>query len=107
MAESKLPLRKWLFAAYFFFYTARKGISSVQPGKMIGVTQKTAWFLSHRIREAMKDGGLLSGIVEVDETYVGGSDRNRHANKKYTCLLRVPPTAAAARITVAIVPVNS
>lgn len=82
MACSKIPLRKWLFAAYMF-YTARKGISSIQLAKMIGVTQKTAWFLAHRIREGMQESGLLSGILEVDETYVGGSDRNRHARKKY------------------------
>ena len=82
MAESKLPLRKWLFAMYFH-HTARKGVSSIQIAKMLGVTQKTAWFLMHRLRESMTDNSPLGGIVEVDETYVGGSDRNRHANKKY------------------------
>ncbi len=83
MESSKLPLRKWLFALYFL-YTARKGVSSIQLAKMLGTTQKTAWFLMHRLREFMGVGGdPLAGVVEVDETYVGGSDRIRHANKKY------------------------
>ena len=82
LAHSKLPLKKWLFALYFM-HTARKGVSSIQLGKMLGITQKSAWFLMHRLREFMGTDAMLSGTVEVDETYVGGSDRNRHANKKY------------------------
>ena len=82
MENSRIPVRKWLFALYFM-HTARKGVSSIQLGKMLGVTQKTAWFLLHRLRESMQNEAALSGIVEVDETYVGGSDKNRHANKKY------------------------
>ena len=82
LAESKLPIQKWLLAAYLMT-TARKGISSVQLAKELGVTQKTAWFLEHRIREAMADrGGLLSETVEIDETYFGGKARNRHASKR-------------------------
>jgi len=78
LAESKLPLHKWLLAI-FMLHTARKGVSSVQMAKEIGVTQKTAWFLNHRIREAMKHrGGLFSGEIEVDEAYIGGKAENMH-----------------------------
>lgn len=82
LAESKIPLHKWLMAIYLL-HTARKGVSSIQMSKEIGVTQKTAWFLNHRIREAMKrNGGLFSGEVEVDESYIGGKESNRHAAKR-------------------------
>ena len=59
-AESKLGIHKWLMAAYLMT-TARKGISSVQLAKEVGVTQKTAWFMEHRIREAMASRGGLAG----------------------------------------------
>lgn len=80
--RSHVPLHKWIYAIYILM-TARKGISSLQLAKEIGVTQKTAWFMLHRIREACgNDQTLLSGIVEVDEMYVGGREKNKHDSKK-------------------------
>ena len=68
--KSQIPLQKWLFAIYLIV-TARKGISSLQLSKELDITQKSAWLLLHRIREVCnKDSGLLSGIIEIDETYI-------------------------------------
>ena len=74
--RSHVPLHKWLLTMYLM-YISRKGISSVQLAKTLGVTQKTAWFMLHRLREACDlPIGQLSGVVEVDETYVGGMARS-------------------------------
>lgn len=69
--KSRIPLTKW-FIAIYFFTTNKRGISSVQLSKWIGVTQRTAWFMLHRLREALKEENniVLSGIVEADETYI-------------------------------------
>jgi transposase-like protein len=80
--RSKIPLTKWWMATYLLG-SSKKGMSSHQLHRMLGVTYKTAWFMSHRIREAMRDGTMLGGlggknqVVEIDETYVGGKAKNR------------------------------
>lgn len=84
MERSKIPLHKWVYAMYLLV-TARKGISSMQLAKEIGVTQKSAWFMLHRLREACgedSDSDKLSGTVEVDECFVGGKEANKHESKR-------------------------
>lgn len=74
--DSHLPLETW-FAAVLLMVESRKGISANQVKRLLGVSYKTAWYLCHRIRDAMRESGRVSGIIEMDETYVGGKTRGR------------------------------
>ena len=84
MEDSPIGLDKWLMAMWQVV-NSKNGISSCEVGRAIGVTQKTAWFLDHRIRAAMQDehnGGKIGGEIEVDETFMGGKARNMHKDRK-------------------------
>jgi hypothetical protein len=87
--DSHLPLTTW-FMAIAFILDAKKGMSALQLQRHLGLkSYETAWYLCHRIRKAMAkgDGSMLSGIVEIDETYVGGKTirRKDRGNRKYEC----------------------
>ena len=85
--RSKVPLNKWLLATYLMA-SSKKGISAHQIGRTLGVTYKTAWFMCHRIREAMTEGqggapmGGEGKFVEADETVIGGKEKNKRLSKR-------------------------
>ena len=80
---SNVPLRTW-FAAIYLCTAHKKGISSIQLGTDLNISQKSAWFLAHRIRNTFFDTEqrVLTDVVSVDETFIGGKNKNRHADKK-------------------------
>jgi transposase-like protein len=84
MEDSPIGLDKWM-TAMWMIVNCKNGISSYEIHRDLGVTQKTAWFLDHRIRLAMQDGffgSKLGGEVEADETFIGGKSRNMHVSKR-------------------------
>jgi transposase-like protein len=91
LEDSAIGLNKW-FPAMWLLANCKNGISSYELAKAVGVTQKSAWFMLHRIRLAMKNGSLTkigndSGPVEIDETYVGPNTRKMHADRRLALAL--------------------
>jgi hypothetical protein len=94
--DSHLALPKW-FMAVLLMCEAKKGISANQMRRTLGVAQKTAWYLCHRIRKAMTEvSGPLTGTVEVDETYIGGKGKGYHwRERRRWCSVRSSATAVS------------
>jgi transposase-like protein len=86
--DSPIKLDKW-FCALWMIVSAKNGVSSYEIHRALGITQKTAWYMMHRIRLALHHGSIdrkLMGELEVDETYIGGKARNMHQNKQMKML---------------------
>ncbi len=101
--RSHVPLNKWVMA-FQWLCTSKKGISALQIARMLGVSYKTAWFMCHRIRHAMKrtNAPMMTGIVEIDETYVGGKENSPvgRSTKKKTPVVAVIQRNGDARTRV-------
>lgn len=99
--NTKIPLSDW-FAAIYLATAHKKGISSLQLSRDLNITQKSAWFILHRVREMLTENApeMLTGTVEVDETYIGGKHRNKHTkarkllNEKGTGAINKTPVVA-------------
>src|SRR5687767_9305697 len=100
--DSPIGLDKW-FAAIWLIANAKNGISSYEIGRALGVTQKTGWFMLHRIRLAMKTGTFqkMSGRVEADETFVGPDPRKMRADKREAALERGPDQRYISKAVIA------
>lgn len=100
--ESKITMRQW-FIAIYLLTTRKKGISSIELASHVGVTQKTAWFMDMRIRASFKQSkAKLLGVVEVDETYLGGKHKRKDGFRKKQVLMGM--TERGGRIRVVAVP---
>lgn len=92
MHGTKIPVRTWVFVL-FEMAASKNGVAAREIERKYGVTARSAWFLTHRIREAMKHGGItvrMTGTVVADETFIGGLNGNRHASKRDRSIPKTP-----------------
>lgn len=100
--DTKLPLPKWFLAVYLLIVD-KKGVSSYELAEKIHVTQRTAWKMMHKVRKAMRediDKTKLTGVVEMDETFIGGKEGNKHLNKKNEHWYKKRASPSAGKTTV-------